>query len=1033
MTSSKSWDWTFKLIVGVDMGEVFNLTAAGLIAQNPISYAVSFEVAKLPKDYNGVEGGAQYLDAKEKSKVLKVSYGEMVADTFCPWPQAVIYIAKDIDRLCKASQWKPLPAPNDLGVLEEDECVAASKFTFRDCADQSNPGSTVLAVFVPGQKKESGKYQKLCNFRIDRVVDIFQFDDRERGVPIWRLRVECDVDQDGAHVVHVTPEYNPIMPDSVRMISGEVNIPLAEVQDRELPAFFNKISSSFVMERSFKVEHLVSLISQKQPWPTAKRIAPHFGRQIKATSAQGEREYSKLFIYGNVCYEDGIIFTHEEKNIAVLPAMFGSNPITSLSVFEFPTICLVPQPWVRFAFFVDMWRDTYPRMFHNNVMSAKATFALGVAMLHTTDFTGGKMGGEGMAVGYLLGPGNTGKTKAAAVVNAFAGFNAKGMMHGNQSSTPKWCHRMAAIQCCTPLLVDEVYSKKQKFEEDRSGKLKDLTHLVFNGTSRDVVGKSDRVFTSFIGTANQLVNEDDDAFLQRLALITWKPLVVKKKESTEFDEDWLATKKLVSALQPDFEQFIWEGTIDKIAIRDCCDFINECSGVTYSRSANVWGCVLYYMILLEVVAQGQLYEIDQIFEWVCCQSARQEYMSTRHSSSLDQLVLGIDQVLKVSASSSRGEDLCFHWHNWRTTERPEGIAQLSSTRFYAVRVEAACNVIYKVLRIRIKPEDVARDVANHTDFATFSRGRFWNIAHNGFPIVKSVMDEETCKSRDVPLPEDELVDDDLLRQRALFFRQDKFKELVEDAQGPMTDYKAVVIQSAFQGYGAYNFYETVRRQTLSGEELPTRWYGLRAIESMPFAPMCGITNDASVRSYDLPEWEANDGHEEMTQEELGMSVKQCFRPRNIAKYYNTRNTPFNDDLPPPFREDPFIYRNHPYNDDPMPSKTPCVPISTYSPTKKQRRDDQRSGNVHGGDGHRILSENNGRPVRDDQSVESVRAPPSHPHPCTLPSGTPLLQAGDDVFDDDRSGEESADSEDRAWIDDEEDGENDPPGLYYRDD
>ena len=63
VTSSKSWDWTFKLIVGVDMGEVFNLTAAGLLAQNPISYAVSFEVAQLPKDYNGVAGGARYLDA----------------------------------------------------------------------------------------------------------------------------------------------------------------------------------------------------------------------------------------------------------------------------------------------------------------------------------------------------------------------------------------------------------------------------------------------------------------------------------------------------------------------------------------------------------------------------------------------------------------------------------------------------------------------------------------------------------------------------------------------------------------------------------------------------------------------------------------------------------------------------------------------------------------------------------------------------------------------------------------------------------
>jgi hypothetical protein len=37
--------------------------------------------------------------------------------------------------------------------------------------------------------------------------------------------------------------------------------------------------------------------------------------------------------------------------------------------------------------------------------------------------------------------------------------------------------------------------------------IKDIVHLCANGSSREVCGKSDQVLTTFIGTANIVVNE----------------------------------------------------------------------------------------------------------------------------------------------------------------------------------------------------------------------------------------------------------------------------------------------------------------------------------------------------------------------------------------------------------------------------------------------------------------------------------------------------------------------------------------------
>ena len=58
--------------------------------------------------------------------------------------------------------------------------------------------------------------------------------------------------------------------------------------------------------------------------------------------------------------------------------------------------------------------------------------------------------------------------------------------------------------------------------------------MVANGSTREVCGKIEKPLTTFIGTANIVVNEADSPFLERLLLLPFKPLDTSAVDPSQY-------------------------------------------------------------------------------------------------------------------------------------------------------------------------------------------------------------------------------------------------------------------------------------------------------------------------------------------------------------------------------------------------------------------------------------------------------------------------------------------------------------------
>jgi hypothetical protein len=361
-----SWDWTLKILVVGDLD--FNLNQQGETATPPVTYAVRLSVTKQPKDI-------AYLKTKMYSKCLLLEYGEIVADYFVPWSDKVYISDKELVGNFSYSHWKPLvgPQPDEEAVETRDFTTSAQKYEFSVIDDAT-------CVFMPGKgKNDEGKYMRLGNFAIDGVMNIYQFADREKGLPWIRYKVHAVLDPRKEEIIYVTPEMDVPLAKyrNIGRIDAEVLVPINEVDDKTLSSWFSKVSAYLQAEGYFKVEHLKSLTNALTPWPRITRVVTHFGRQPN----------SSLFVFGNTCYARGKLYSHEEAGITVLPHMFGGKEVViPMPLAKFPKLLLVEQEWVRYAFFVDFYANILPGQFLNNTMQAKATFALGVMQLQTSKF-----------------------------------------------------------------------------------------------------------------------------------------------------------------------------------------------------------------------------------------------------------------------------------------------------------------------------------------------------------------------------------------------------------------------------------------------------------------------------------------------------------------------------------------------------------------------------------------------------------------------------------------------------------------------
>ena len=72
--------------------------------------------------------------------------------------------------------------------------------------------------------------------------------------------------------------------------------------------------------------------------------------------------------------------------------------------------------------------------------------------------------------------------------------------------------------------------------------------------------------------------------------------------------------KLISALQPDFENIKWNGEVDVEHIKHCCDYLRAKLGANICRVIDAFGTACYYILILDRIAEAE--NSKQIFEYV---------------------------------------------------------------------------------------------------------------------------------------------------------------------------------------------------------------------------------------------------------------------------------------------------------------------------------------------------------------------------------------------------------------------------------
>ena len=927
VVKSQAVDWTFKIVFKADLGE-YDLNQAGEVAVRKPTYAAQVGLTKMPRAVGELPCGA-----KPNAKVLLVEFGELVSNLFVPWDKVHVNHPELVGAFTNFKLWKPIVVPevgsqpSSMGEDEGGEETVELKYMFKTINHQT-------CLWVPGrgggsEAEKMGRWIALMSFSIDSILGVYEFEEKSVGLP-W-LRVKCHklIDAKKPDFVYLTPEMDRDRIDftTVGKLECEVVLPLHEIDDKTVSYPFGRASAYLVCESFMKKEHLVNLLLQMQPWPTPTMVVSRWGR------VRG----SDTFVFGNCAYERGRLMSHAEAGVGVLNSVW-SAPSAGVPLLQddFPKILLVPQDHVRYTFFCDVWNNILPAQFLNNTMPAKAMFAAAVTQLHTSKFWGG--GAVGSMVPtvwvYSTAP-STGKTECLLFLNGFAGFHQKGVTMGACSSLPAVVKKLTQ-HSDLPLCLDEIATKVST-DGETSKKLKDIVHMCANGSTREVYGKADKPYTTFMGTSNIVVNEKDDAFMQRLLLITFKPLDTEGVDTSQSSRralEWHAAKEFISCLQPDLEQLLFEDKLDRAAEADFADFMNKATSTKFSRNANLWGFVGLRMMLLDAMAGGEAESLSAQLYYLTGEVVKQNYIATKHSSQMNQFVLTFEECrTQLSANPLGAEEKTLHWHNYRTTEKPFG----ATGNWLAIRLESACHVMKKVTGKVFKPEEIRRAV-EECSWATKGKAKFYKICEMPWPICKHLQDTDTGVVEKVPLLENELLDCQLGEQQCIFLKAPRVKAIVTEVDNvtrDAADITQITITSANPEWGTYNFFNAV---TLQSEDL---WFGYRSIGNMPFGKFAGFQNytDLSV----IP------GVEDLCRKE-GFEFEAAFLPSNLLKCYRYDRFPDDRTLPFPLRVNPYAFRNAP-GDDPMPDDMRSKDFNaglvddydSPSPNKRGRDDTLRNG------------------------------------------------------------------------------------------
>lgn len=435
--------------------------------------------------------------------------------------------------------------------------------------------------------------------------------------------------------------------------------------------------------------------------------------------------------------------------------------------------------------------------------------------------------------------------------------------------------------------------------------------------------------------------------------------------------DWKNILRIASCLQQDLATQLVNkrGEVDEFAIKDCVSFLDEALSKRRDRNVTCWGTILYFMLILNAIANGTPERVEQIFEWVVKQSALAIREMARHSGVLEQFVISAHKVNEIKLNKLEAADRVLFHHNYRTNCSPHAaVFAGNGTQWFSYRIESVCAVIQNTLNVSLDADEVRKAVNEHVNRGgadyQLATCPFWDQGQQ-WPPANAVRNDETNTTTLMPIPEEELDDSQLKKCRfALYVLKKVAETLITSATdtSDIPDFKQIwIVGSAVDGSN-YNLYE----EAMSGD-----WIGYRVKENGTFAYFCSDYHTT---------FETTLEKETLSMKQSGFSVLENYEPAQLVNWYCETAAP--KCLPHCLFHNPFVMisANGTFTDDPDyptqnelwvggvvtpkavrddPSMRPQSPVRLFddgTPSLAERTDSEEEGE---------LSEEDGPPSDDD--------------------------------------------------------------------
>ena len=891
----RNWPTSVRLVFRATVTDHFDLTSDGEPADGTVMHALQFS-----KGYRSTAN--VYTEAqKAREECVTVTVGEINPATgnFTAWEPKrrgsgtfVVQLGSTTDAhhlfyLKNWTQAMPTANPNAETFGDSVEPQSRLRYQFEVFEDR-------LCEKRFTHKNAEGdaqyEYVALANFYVVSMLATYMFVDGAH-MPYHKLLCRHLLSSSPASddVTYLAVDYECRTPSTAgcKYLDVEVLVEVSTLRSQaDVRALFKKYHVN-LDAANLTSDHLACvMLGLEYPTPTA--VIVRFGRQATG-----------LFVAGNCAFHNGTFMTHEEAGVAIVPTYFEENNITKK---DYPRHIIIDYPHVRYAIGVSMWHKFMPAMFQNNLMAARAALCMGAMGLHASKIWSGQSGvGHGMPFAWIVSrEAGTGKTEAVSLVHSMLGYHRSALVSGDVTK-PAMFERLSLQSDLTVVIDDVVFQNTSVSGESRA--YSQLGRAIFDRTSRAVMNKTRLPYSSAMFTSNQSVNDTDRAFQSRIILITFDALQQTEGISATTYSDWQRMRELFSSLVVDFESLLWHGKLDNEAIQDCALYMQAAIGKHRDRNANMWGILLYYMLLINSMFQSLQSAQEEVFEWMICSVTRASHEYNNHSGILDQFVIALSQVRADCGTAGLcnplgSMDKTVFWHNLRTTSYIGG-----HVAYISVRVEAVCAVIKQVLKRDFKPNEINAAVEKVT-WAVQGRAYFYDAAANKWPIARSELDEANARVL-IPLSEAELDPDSLKQMRCVHLQQqtyDKMLTSVEDGGSVDTNYKNIVIKSANPDIGDYDFYAAAC--ALDGNT----WYGYRALSQGTFGTFCGALDTLAIGT-PLTDMYTNEAVLLRNENQGGAELTTLYSAACLLNYfkYNFDELYSHSQMPAAYAENPFLF------------------------------------------------------------------------------------------------------------------------------